>query len=65
MKYHNDSRYQIVEWEDETSMFDSEAIWHHGIECYVRTYRALVPIELIDDEEIDKYIDNHAPDCYI
>lgn len=53
----------IHEFEDETSQFDPKGRWAGGIDCYLRTYRCMIPAVIKDDdEEIATYIEQHQED---
>lgn len=56
----------LLEWRDETSMFDPKAEWQGGSECYIRTFRAWIPnsISRNDDDAIQSYLENH-PGAYV
>ena len=38
---------KVVEWEDETSIFDPKGYWSFGCDCNVRLYKALVPVNMV------------------
>lgn len=59
--------YYIYEWDDETSQFDPKGIWVGGSDYFIRTYKAWIPNHITNDDEIQKYIDDHAddPELYI
>lgn len=59
------TKYKIIEWEDETSMFDPRGRWVGGSDYYSVTCKAYVPIELENEDEIYEYIENHTPECYV
>jgi len=56
----------LLEWWDETSMYDPEGVWQGGSECYMRFYRAWIPnsIKRHDVDEQMNYLETH-PQAYV
>ena len=54
--------YWLYEWEEETSMFDPVGKWVGGNDYYTRTYKMWIPNSITEDEDIDKYIEQHSDD---
>ena len=54
--------YWVYEWDDETSMYDSKGRWSPGIECYTRTYKVQIPNHIVEDEDVQKYIEDNYED---
>ena len=55
----------LLEWRDETSMYDPKGTWQYGSECAMRTYRAWIPNAIAhdDDDSIQSYLEAH-PQAY-
>jgi hypothetical protein len=55
----------LLEFDDETSQFDPKGRWHYGSDCYMRTFRAMIPVSIQPDDEeaIETYLDHH-PEAY-
>jgi len=51
----------LCEWSEETSMFDPEGYWG-GLEYKQRDYAFWVPDSITDDDEVQRFIDDHQDD---
>jgi hypothetical protein len=63
----NDSLFFTHEWEDETSQFDPQGRWQGGSECYLRTFKARVPVAFRDCDELIEmftlWVQENCPGC--
>lgn len=66
MGKHKKQGHWLMEWRDETSMYDPLAQWAPGSDCYMRDFKAWIPnsISRDDDDAIQSYLEAH-PRAYV
>ena len=57
--------YRKFEWEDETSMYDPKGRWLGGSECYERTYKAMIPVRLKEENALDWIEEHYEEDIWL